>query len=121
MSSVRRLISGVYLANTMAGLLLMPAIFAQMVTGVVTGSVSDSSGQFIPGAAVTTTGDFVFTAVQPSRNTVSVESQGFKRLEVLTPEIGTVAESITVTAPGTPVQTSSQERSALLTSTQMER
>lgn len=128
----------------------MPALIGQTVTGVVSGSVADSSGQYIPGAFVTltsettgearrspteATGDFVFTAVQPGRYTVSVESQGFKRLEktnltvtaserlavgVLTLEIGTVSDSVTVTAQGTPVQTSSQERSALLTSDQME-
>ncbi|HUS08132.1 MAG TPA: carboxypeptidase regulatory-like domain-containing protein [Bryobacteraceae bacterium] len=133
-----------------AGALLLPTAIAQTVTGVVSGSVADSSGQLIPGAIVTltseatgearkastdATGDFVFTAVQPGRYTVGVESQGFKRLEkrnltvtaserlavgILSLEIGTVSDSVTVTAQGTPVQTSSQERSAVLTSTQME-
>jgi hypothetical protein len=131
-------------------LLMLSSAAGQTVTGVITGSVADSTGQSVPAASVTvvseTTGDsrrtqteatggFVFTAVTPGRYTITVEAPGFKRLEkknltmtaserlaagVFTMEIGTVNESVTVTAQGAAVQTSSQERSALLTSTQMD-
>jgi hypothetical protein len=123
---------------------------AQTVTGVITGQVVDASGLGIPGASVTLTheetsdrrelkssetGDFVFTAVQPGRYTITVQSPGMKRLQKtnvnltaserlgvgqLALEVGAVTESVTVAAQGTPVQTSSQERSAVLTKTQIE-
>ena len=69
---------------------------AQTITGTVSGTVTDSSGAVIPGAAVTLlnlqTGDarklqtnaegrFVFSAVQPETYTVRVEAPGFEKLE----------------------------------------
>ncbi len=123
---------------------------AQTVTGVITGQVVDASGLGIPGASVTLTheetsdrrelkasetGDFVFTAVQPGRYTIAVQSTGMKRLQKtnlnltaserlavgqLVLEVGAVNESVTVTAQGAAVQTASQERSAVLTKTQIE-
>ena len=122
---------------------------AQTVSGVITGSVVDSSGAAVPEATVTLTneetgvsrslttdqwGNFVFTAVLPGRYTVSAEAKGFKRYDKknltitaterlsvgqLALEVGAVSESVTVTAQGTPVQTASHERSAVLTNTQM--
>jgi hypothetical protein len=140
--SLFRLTGLVVLAGTLA--------VAQTVTGVVTGTAVDTTGNSIPSAEVklinestgdartTTTevsGDFVFPAVAPGRYTVALQAQGFKRFEKrnliitaterlsvgqLTLEVGTVTESVTVDAQGTPVQTTSQERSAVLTNTQME-
>jgi carboxypeptidase family protein/TonB-dependent receptor-like protein len=128
----------------------LPMAVAQTVTGVISGRVVDTAGLGIPKAEVTLiheeigerrqitsseTGDFVFTAIQPGRYMVAVQAAGMKRLEKknlnltaaerlsvgeLTLEVGTVSESVTVTAQGTPVQTTSQERSAVLTKTQIE-
>jgi hypothetical protein len=134
-----------------AGLALVSSqvSFCQTITGVISGTVVDTSRSVIPGAKITlineetrvdrtttteSTGNFVFTAVLPGRYTVSVEAQGFKRLEKtnliitaterlsageLVLDVGGVAESVTVTSQGTPVQVASQERSAVLTNTQM--
>jgi len=132
-----------------AGLLWIGAAHAQTVTGYVSGSVVDSSGLPVPNAVVTltneatgdrrtqnttTTGDFVFSAVLPGRYTLSVEAQGFKRIEKqnlnvtaaerlaagqMVLEVGSLTEAITVTAEGTAVQTASPERSAVLTSSQV--
>src|SRR5262249_9380447 len=126
------------------------SIVAQTVSGVITGRVVDPSGLAIPGALVTLTrddtgdrrratsadtGDFVFTAVLPGRYTVGVEAPGMKRFEKrnlnitaserlpigdLALQVGSLSESVTVIGQGTPVQTESQERSAVLTTTQME-
>ncbi len=109
----------------------------------------DPQGMAVPGIEVTltqettgvkligrteATGDFVFPSVLPGRYSVAVQAQGFKRFEktglVLTAserlavgklvlEVGAPTESITVTADVTPVQTQSQERSAVLNDKQM--
>ncbi|MBM3536160.1 MAG: carboxypeptidase regulatory-like domain-containing protein [Alphaproteobacteria bacterium] len=127
-------------STNVLGVLVAGAAFAcaQTVTGVINGTVVDSSGNSIPGAevkltneatavsrtAVTeATGDFVFPAVSPGRYSVEIQANGFKRFEKrnltitaserlavgqVALEIGTLAESVTVTAEGTPVQVSSQ-------------
>src|SRR5574340_955539 len=122
---------------------------AQTSTGVITGAVMDQQGMAVPAAEVTlthettgvklasrteATGDFVFPSVLPGRYSVAVQAQGFKRFEKtglvltaserlsvgrLTLEVGAPSESITVTADVTPVQTQSQERSAVLNDKQM--
>ena len=122
---------------------------AQTSTGVITGRVMDQQGTAVPGAEVVltqeltgvklatrteTSGDFVFPSVLPGRYAVAVQAQGFKRLEkteivltaserlsvgVLSLQVGALTESITVTAEVTPVQTQSQERSAVLNDKQM--
>jgi hypothetical protein len=122
---------------------------AQTVSGVVTGRVVDPGGLAIPAASLTLTneatrdtrqatsaesGDFVFPAVLPGRYTVTAQAPGMKRLEKsltitaserlsigdLQLEIGAVSESVTVAAQSTPVQTQSQERSAVLTTEQLQ-
>jgi hypothetical protein len=138
-----------YLQAIIAALCIVSA-GAQTVTGVITGRVVDSTGLGIPKALValahaetgerrellsSETGDFVFTAIQPGRYSIAVQASGMKRLEKtdlnltaserlsvgqLTMEVGAVSESVTVSAQGTPVQTSSQERSAVLTKTQID-
>ncbi len=123
---------------------------AQTISGSITGSVVDASGNIIPAAAVkllsertgeersTTcneTGDFTFPALQPGAYTVSVEIAGFRpfkktgnvlsaaeRLNVgnLALSVGAVNESITVAAQAVTVQTSSTEHSALIGARQLE-
>lgn len=76
----------------------------------------------------------MFSAVLPGSYTIAVKIPGFKRVEKqnvnitaserlatgpITLEVGSVTESITVTGEGTPVQTMSNERSAVVTSDQM--
>ena len=119
--------------------------WGQTITGTILGTVTDPSGQVIPGARVSliseTTGDqrsastditgnFFFTAVLPGAYTVRVESKGFQNFEktgnqltaterlslgTIQLTIGSVAETVTVTAQGVVVQTASAENSALLT------
>lgn len=123
--------------------------FAQTITGTITGTVIDSSSLPVAGATVTLTnsgtsvkvvqksgasGSFVFAAVLPGKYSVAVEMKGFKTVEKtdlnitaaerlsageFALQVGDVSQSITVDASGTPVQVNSEERSGLLTDTQM--
>src|SRR5271157_1062811 len=125
-------------------------LWAQTVTGVISGTVTDPTGEAIPGAAVTltnestadlrfattdTAGNFVFPSVLPGAYTVKVEAKGFQTLErrgnQLTPNgrlalnnlqmaVGSISETVTVSAQGSNVQTASAEGSALMTSHQLE-
>lgn len=131
-------------------LISAPNAGAQTITGRISGSVIDAAGQSVQGATATLvserTGDertattnqagaFTFPAVQPGAYTVRVELQGFRSYErrnnVLTANehlalgsiqlaVGEIAETLTVTAQGTAVETGSSERSALLSSKQLE-
>ncbi|MCX6631646.1 MAG: carboxypeptidase regulatory-like domain-containing protein, partial [Candidatus Solibacter sp.] len=86
-------------------------------------------------AQTTASGDFVFNSVAPGVYSVTVEAPGFKKLErtavnlsanerlsvgVLTMQVGSLAESVTVQAEGTAVQVTSAERSGVITSSQVE-
>ena len=123
---------------------------AQSVSGSVSGTVIDQSNQVIPGATVTLldeltgtsrttqtnqTGAFVLSSVQPGRYTVRIEMSGFSTFErkninlpanerlslgTVTMAIGALTETVTTLAEGSFVQTTSSERSALITSTQLE-
>ena len=123
---------------------------AQSVSGSITGTVVDQTRQLVPGATVTLvneqtadvratssneTGAFVFSAVQPGTYTVRVELTGFASFElrnVVVPaseqvpvgplqlNVGTLTETVTATSTGSFVQTLSSDRSALITSTQIE-
>ncbi len=122
---------------------------SQTVSGTISGTVIDQGSLAVAGATLTLrneetgvtqsqitgpTGDFVFAAVQPGRYTLTTEMKGFKKVEKrnlnitaaerlsageLKLPVGDVTESVTVDASGTPVQTNSEERSGLLTNTQM--
>jgi hypothetical protein len=123
--------------------------FAQN-TGRISGSVSDASSRAVAGATVTLvsegtgssrttpsdpSGDFTFAGVEPGLYTIKVELTGFQTHErknvTLTSNenlavgdfklaTGAVTETVTVTARGTPVDTGSYERSALISARQME-
>jgi len=143
---VRRVLSAL-VANLV--LAAAPAA-AQTVSGGVSGTVVDQSRQVIQGATVTLvneqtgdnrvtvtneTGAFVFSAVRPGPYTVRVELSGFttyERRNTVVPaneqvpvgtvqlNVGSLSETVTATAQGSIVQTLSSDRSALITSTQIE-
>src|SRR5262247_1351100 len=109
-------------------MLAMNAIAQQASTSSIAGTVADPSGQSVPKATVKITselngetraaetnesGDFFFGAVVPGAYTVRVEAPGFRPLEqkgnmllssarlalgIMTLEIGSVSESVQVTA-----------------------
>jgi hypothetical protein len=77
--------------------LLTPAAWAQVVTADVLGTVTDTTGALLPGAAVTLTntgtgvtaratsngaGDYVFNLLIPGRYSLTIEAQGFRRVVV---------------------------------------
>lgn len=131
------------LSLLMAGWIASPAL-AQTSAGMITGRVVDPQGAAVPGAEVVLTqeltgvklttrtdgqGEFVFPSVLPGRYGVTVKADGFKQLEktgfvltaserlavgTFTLELGSTIETVTVSAEATPVQTASQERSAVL-------
>jgi hypothetical protein len=127
-------------------LLISSVAIAQTTSGEIRGRVIDSAEAALTGAEVTLTnqltgdrrvtttdnsGDFIFVAVQPGTFEVSAKAPGFKeftkrdlqlsasqRLSAgnLKLQVGSVTETMTVTAEATPLQTESAERSALLDS-----
>ncbi len=130
-------------------LLLAQVAPAQMVFGVIRGSVLDSSGAAIVGAKVTVlnvdtretrvvnsdeAGGFVFPALVPGPYRLTVEAAGFKlfqkvdvlltaeqRLDVgqISMQVGSLAESVEVDATATPVETASADRSTIVTGQQV--
>jgi carboxypeptidase family protein len=124
-------------------------LIPQSTTGTINGRVLDETGQAIPGATINltrrdtgdlrtftseATGEFVFTSIQPGAYDLSVKAQGFKtfekkgialsasdRLSVgdLKLQLGSVSESVEVTAETANVQIVSSERSAVLDSKQV--
>jgi Carboxypeptidase regulatory-like domain/TonB-dependent Receptor Plug Domain len=137
--------------STILCLFFAPATaVGQTVTGMISGTVTDASGQIIQNATVTlvsertgdrrtvTTNDaggFVFAAAPPGIYTITVDQRGFRKFErkgnVLTANehlsvgnialvIGELSETVTTTASVTPVQTESAEHSALISSKQLE-
>lgn len=125
-------------------LLSIGMLRAQTISGSINGRVVDSSGAVIPGAAVkliqqatnvtVTTkvlsdGNFIFPAVQPGTYMIDIKAPGFKDLikkglvltanerlsaGTLALQVGSVSESVVVTAATTPVNTTSAENSGSL-------
>lgn len=120
------------------------SLYAQGLTGSISGNISDPSGAPIGGAELQLTnvltgqtrqgasdnsGDFVFTQLLPGTFKVSVSAKGFKRYEqtdiVLTAtervvlrrvelQLGEIAQTIEVRAETARLQTQSAERSGLI-------
>ncbi len=91
-SMFRRRWGGILTLIALSLVLLVPAAFAQLTTGSLSGTVRDSTGAVIPNANVSLThqetndtrvtvsndtGYFTFAAVQPGSYTVSVSAAGF--------------------------------------------
>ena len=123
---------------------------SQTISSTLLGTVSDPSGNMIPKAVVVVinestgdqrssvtdaTGGFVFPSLLPGSYTVKVEAPGFRAFEkknnILTANerlsvgdlqltLGSVTESVSVTAANERVQTASSESSALLSSRQID-
>ena len=130
-------------------LLLARPVLAQDVSGSITGSVSDPANAAVAGATVTLTsestntvttehtngeGNFTFNAVKPDFYSVAVEHPGFKKYKKdhieLSPgekfaagnlalSVGSVKDTIEVTATGTQIQTATSERSGVITSAEI--
>src|SRR5579872_4576634 len=124
-------------------------IFAQQISGSVTGVVKDSQQAAVSNAKITlnnneqgTTrtgvtsadGSFSFNQLQPGSYTLSVEASGFKKFEQkditvfandrvglgdVILSVGALTETVTVEAEVAAVQTASAERAGVLTSRQM--
>ncbi|MBI3209660.1 MAG: carboxypeptidase regulatory-like domain-containing protein [Candidatus Solibacter usitatus] len=131
-------------------LLAAAGAFAQTSSGSIAGSVVDAQNAVISGTAVTlldqqrkiatstntdAEGRFVFPQILPGKYTITVDKPGFKKTErkditllandrisagVIVLDVGTVAESIEVSAQTIQLKTESSERSAALTSKEME-
>lgn len=128
----------------------LPVTWPQAVTGSISGSVTDTSGASIASVRLTLVnaangerrsvltneaGQFMISSVDPGGYSLTLQAEGFKTLVrdgmtltpseilsvgVLTLELGTVQERVTVTAQGAEVQTASGERSEDVTSVQTE-
>lgn len=131
-------------------LVLAMSAAAQITTGSISGTVADPSGQLIPGASVkvisqvsgeertgTTneTGDFFFPALIAGEYTVRVDAKGFRPLEkkgnvvvsnsrtavgTLQLEVGSVSETISVTASTAQVATTTSAQAATIDSKMMD-
>lgn len=139
----------VAMATALLCLIALPA-GAQTSSAALTGHVIDQSKGVVPNAtvrlieqstnvAVTTrtnaSGDFIFPNVEPGTYTAIVSANGYKETRkvdlalnasqnlsagTFVLQVGSVAESVTVQADITPLQTSSSERSEVLDTKQMD-
>lgn len=124
--------------------------YGQTSSGSIGGSVVDPQQAAVPNAAVTAVeqekkstytartdgeGRFVFPQLLPGRYTISIESAGFKKTErrditllandkisagMIMMEVGAVVETVEVSAQTLLLRTESSERSAALTSKELE-
>jgi hypothetical protein len=125
-------------------------VFAQTITGSITGRVVDQQRSAVPNAAITVTeqskntvvtqksnaaGDFFVAGLAPGTYSIAVEAAGFKKLlrsgvsldandklalDDIELEVGVLTESVEVAATTVLLQTESVERSATITGKQME-
>jgi Carboxypeptidase regulatory-like domain len=139
----------VVIAMAAVGMCALP-IGAQTISAALSGHVVDQSKGAVPNATVrlvdeltnvavsthtNSNGDFIFTNVQPGTYRAIVTANGYKELSkvdlvlsaatnldagVFVLQVGTVAQSVTVEAAITPLQTTSSERSSVLDTEQMD-
>jgi len=149
MSSFKMFGSGLFSALLILVMLTISGL-SQTVTGSVSGTVTDSTGGIIPGAAVTLTsekdgtkrnvvtndeGRFQFNTVQPGPYTIKVEREGFQTLQrtnnilsanenlalgELHMTAGNINEVVTVASAGATVELESSDLTARLTSDQID-
>ena len=130
-------------------LLISSSLVAQSISGSISGSVLDPSGEAIVGASVTLVSDqtretrtattneagsFTFFSLLPGFYSATITQAGFQGFErtamklsanerlslgAIRLKIGDVTEKVTVEAVGSAVQTTSSERAAQLTSSQI--
>jgi len=133
-----------------ASMLMGANALAQTTSGSMSGSVLDAQGQVVPGADVVITnentgevrravtneiGDFIFSALPSGPYTVRAELSGFKPFEIkgnqvqannrltvrpLRLEVGSLAETVSVTAVGETVATTVTSHQAILDTHQVE-
>jgi hypothetical protein len=109
---IDRRIPGLFVLGFLVALWAGADAHAQGTTSRVAGTVTDTSGAFVPGATVTLTNDatgvsfttvtnasgaYAFEAVQVGRYTVAIELQGFKRF-VSSDNAVTIGEPTTINA-----------------------
>jgi hypothetical protein len=124
-------------------------VYAQQISGTLIGVVKDSQQAAVANAKIilhnneqgtaregvtATDGTFVFTQLQPGSYTLTIVAAGFKKFEQrdinicandrvglgdIVLSVGALTETITVVAEAAAVQTSSAERSGVLTSRQV--
>ncbi|MFB3921551.1 MAG: carboxypeptidase regulatory-like domain-containing protein [Terriglobia bacterium] len=142
---------GIYYLAVFLGLaLICGRAPAQIITGEMSGTVTDASGAVVPGATVTVTnegtgaartaesgsnGEFVITALPPGQYSVKVEKAGFQASErkgiALTANqrvalgdlplsIGQVTQTVEVQAQGEVVNTESADAVGLLSNIQVD-
>lgn len=119
----------------------------QEFRGTITGQVSDAGGAVVPNAIVVATspqqtyrtmttgkGDFTIPLVQPGRYSVSVEAAGFKKSQksgvivdvseklalAFTLDVGSVEETVSVTADQTQVNTSDASGGSIIDQQQVQ-
>lgn len=132
------------------GILSVATMNAQGLTGQISGTVLDPSGNVAPNAriellnagtsqtragATDALGSFVFTELLPGTYHLKIAVSGFKTYEqrdiVVTAtervvlrrivlELGEISQTVSVTAEGARLQTQSAERSSLITTSQMQ-
>ncbi|HTM48115.1 MAG TPA: carboxypeptidase regulatory-like domain-containing protein [Bryobacteraceae bacterium] len=128
----------------------IPSLRAQIMTGSIAGTITDSSGATIPEASLSLTqvttgtarhsktdasGDFLFNGVDGGEYQLTVEKTGFKTLQrrgiviatgdrvaigAVVLDVGAVSETVSVTSTAALVQTTSSERSDVITGRQIE-
>src|SRR5690242_10576027 len=139
-----RLVALVLLIGTFSA-----SMFAQSVTGQISGTVADASGAVIPGAKVEITnavtqqvrtvntdssGNFIFSDVVPGTYAVRITQSGFQSytptdvalatserlsLHQITLQVGNVATEVSVVGTAARVETDSSARGLLVTSSQV--
>ncbi|HWB95732.1 MAG TPA: TonB-dependent receptor, partial [Bryobacteraceae bacterium] len=140
----KRSLIRVYLAGT----LFVTALYGQLSTSSVTGTVRDTSGSVIPGTSVTLrnvetgvdrstvtndAGNYLFLSILPGRYTLEASKDGFSKsslapftLEVnqtatldFNLRVGGVEQTVTVAAVGAEIQASTAEVGAVVSSKQV--